>query len=195
MRFSIHGRALSDLRPRQCAVCQPQQPLSDSAFCPVQTGQKHAGHFANPIGDYGALLQLELDGSPDQFLRHFEQLFGQRHQLLRRQTAMALVHRLGERVGNTGANPNHGSFLDAKFRSDSVGSLETNATNIAREPVRVLRLDLDGVRPVGLEDPHCPCRTDAVAVQEDHDLPHRLLFRPGGQNARGTDRPDAIDLA
>jgi hypothetical protein len=104
----------------------------------VQTGQKHARHFANPIGDYGALLQLELDGSPDQFLWHFEQLFGQRHQLLRRQTAMALVHRLGERVGNTGANPNQGSLLDAKFRSDSVGSLETNATNIAGEPVRVL---------------------------------------------------------
>jgi hypothetical protein len=29
----------------------------------------------------------------------------------------------------------------------------------------------------------------------DHDLPHRLLFGPGGQNARGTDGPDAIDLA
>ena len=29
----------------------------------------------------------------------------------------------------------------------------------------------------------------------NHDLPHRLLFRPGGQNAGGTDRPDAIDLA
>ena len=34
-----------------------------------------------------------------------------------------------------------------------------------------------------------------LAVQEDHDLPYRLLFGPGGQNARGTDRRDAIDLA
>jgi len=51
---------------------------------------------------------------------------------------MTLVHRLGQRVGNPGTNPDHGRFLDAKFRSDSVGSLETNATNIAGEPVRVL---------------------------------------------------------
>ena len=108
---------------------------------------------------------------------------------------MTLVHRLGERVGNPGANPDHGGFLDAELHGDRVGSLETNATNVAGEPVRVLRHDLDGVGAVGLEDPHCPGRADAVAVQEDHDLPHRLLFGPGGQNAGGTDRPDAIDLA
>jgi hypothetical protein len=34
-----------------------------------------------------------------------------------------------------------------------------------------------------------------MAVQEDHDLPHRLLFGPGGQNAGRTDWPDAIDFA
>ena len=107
---------------------------------------------------------------------------------------MTLVHRLGQRVGNPGANPDHGGLLDAKFRSDSVGSLEADAANIAGEPVWVLRHDLDGVGAVGLEDPDCPRRADAVAVQEDHDLPHRLLFRPGGQNAGATNRPDAIDF-
>ncbi len=49
--------------------------------------------------------------------------------------------------------------------------------------------------PVGFEDSDCPRGSDAVAVQEDRDLPHRLLFGPGCQNARGTSRPDAIDLA
>src|SRR5262249_58140979 len=33
------------------------------------------------------------------------------------------------------------------------------------------------------------------AVQKDHDFPHGLLFGPGGENAGGTNRPDAIDLA
>ena len=107
---------------------------------------------------------------------------------------MALVHRLGERVGNPGANPNHGSLLDAKFRSDSVGSLETNAANIAGEPVRVFRHDLDGVGAVGLEDPHCPGRTDAVAVQEDHHLPHRLLSAQA-ERMLVARTADAIDLA
>ena len=104
----------------------------------MQTGQKYARRFANPVGDHRALLQLELERSPDQLLRHLEQLFGQRHQLVRRQTAMAFVHRLGQRIGNPGANPDHGGFLDAELHRDSVGSLETNATNIAGEPVRVL---------------------------------------------------------
>jgi hypothetical protein len=107
---------------------------------------------------------------------------------------MTFVHRFGQRIGNTRTNPDHGGFLDAELHRDCVGSLETNATNIPGEPVRVLRHDLDRVGAV-FEDPHCPCRTDAVAVQEDHDLPHRLLFGPGGQNAGGTNRPNAIDLA
>jgi hypothetical protein len=34
-----------------------------------------------------------------------------------------------------------------------------------------------------------------MAVQKDHDLPHCLLFGPGGQNAGCTHRPDAIDFA
>jgi hypothetical protein len=35
-------------------------------------------------------------------------------------------------------------------------------------------------RAVGLVDAHCPRRADAVAVQEDHDFPHRILLGPGG---------------
>jgi hypothetical protein len=34
-----------------------------------------------------------------------------------------------------------------------------------------------------------------VAVQKDHDLPNRLLFGPGGENASGANRTDTIDLA
>src|SRR6516162_3199316 len=34
-----------------------------------------------------------------------------------------------------------------------------------------------------------------MAVQEDHDFPHGLLFGPGSENAGRTNRPDAVDLA
>ncbi len=33
-----------------------------------------------------------------------------------------------------------------------------------------------------------------MAVQKDHDLPHRLLLGPGGENAGSANRPDAVDL-
>jgi hypothetical protein len=34
-----------------------------------------------------------------------------------------------------------------------------------------------------------------MAVQEDHDFANRLLFGPGGENAGGSNRPDALNLA
>jgi hypothetical protein len=32
-----------------------------------------------------------------------------------------------------------------------------------------------------------------VAMQEDHDFPHRLLLGPGAKNACGANRPDPVD--
>ena len=58
-----------------------------------------------------------------------------------------------------------------------------------RQPVWVLGHHLDGVGAIGLEDAHRPRGADAVAVQEHHDFPHRLLFGPGGDDALGPNRP------
>ena len=107
---------------------------------------------------------------------------------------MAFVHRLGQRIRNPRANPDHRSFFDAELHGDRVGGLEADAADVASQPIRVLRHDLDGVGAIGLEDPHRPCRADTVAVQEDHDFPDCLLFCPGGKNAGGANRPDTVDL-
>ena len=161
----------------------------------MQTGQKHTGSFANPIGDHRALLQLEIERSADEFLRDLEQLLGKGHQLIRRQAAMPLVHGLGQRIGNASANPDHRRFLDTELHGDGVGGLEANAPDIAGQAIRVLGHDLDGVGTIGLENPHCPRRADTVAVQENHDFPHRLLLGPGSENAGSAHRPDTVDLA
>ena len=108
---------------------------------------------------------------------------------------MPLVHRFGERVGNPSAHPHHGGLFHAELHGDRVGCLEPDAADVASEPVRVLGHDLDGVRTVGLEDAHRPRRADPVAMQEHHDFPHRLLLGPGGKDAGGANRADAVDLA
>src|SRR5215470_16682045 len=108
---------------------------------------------------------------------------------------MALIHPFGQRIGNPRTNPDHRRLFDAELYGNRVGGLETNATNIAREPVRVLGHDLDGVRAIGLEDPHRSRGADAVAVQKDHDFPHGLLFGPSRENASRANRPDTVDLA
>src|SRR5262245_57902526 len=108
---------------------------------------------------------------------------------------MALVHPLGQRVGNSRTNPDHRCLFDAELHGDRVGGLETNATNIAREPIWILGHDLDDFGAIGLEDPHRSRGADAVAVQKDHDFTHGLLFGPSRENASRANRPDAVNLA
>src|SRR6266498_3306958 len=107
---------------------------------------------------------------------------------------MPLIHGFGQRIGNTSADPHHGGLFYAELQRNGVGSLETDAPNIARQAIRVLGHDLDGVGTIGLENPYRSRRADTVAVQEDHDFPHRLLLGPRGKNAGSANRPDAIDL-
>src|SRR6185503_16065544 len=111
--------------------------------------------FANPIGDHRALLQLEIEGSADEFLWHLEQLLGKRYQLFRRQAAMSLIHGLGQRVGNPRANPHHGRLLDSELHGDRIGGLEADAADITRQPIRVFRhLCLDRIKYPLAESPH-----------------------------------------
>jgi hypothetical protein len=106
-----------------------------------------------------------------------------------------LVHRLDQRIGDPCANPDHGGFLDTEPPGDRVGGLEADTANIARQPVRVFGHDLDGIGTVGLEDANRSRGADPVAVQEDNDLPHDLLFRPGDGDAPGAHGADAIHFA
>src|ERR1700730_15788764 len=107
---------------------------------------------------------------------------------------MALVHRLGQRIRNPRADAHHGGLLDTELHRDGVGGLETDAADVAGQPIGILRHDLDGVDTVGRVYAHRARRADAVTVQEDHDLPHYLLLGPGGCDPTRAHRPDAADL-
>ncbi len=53
----------------------------------------------------------------------------------------------------------------------------------------------DGIGAVGLENADRSGRAYAVAVQEDHDLPHDLLLGPGTGDPLGAHRVDTGHLA
>src|SRR5262245_58047632 len=108
---------------------------------------------------------------------------------------MSLVHRLGERVGNARAYPDHGRLLDTELHGDGIGRLEPDTADVAGQPVRVLRHHLNRISAIGLEDADRTCRAHTVAVKEDHDLAHDFLLRPSGRNPSRTHRTDAIDLS
>ena len=189
------GLLFVDPWPGQPAVHDADQPIGDRLLRPVEARQEDAGGVADLVGDHRALGSFELEGRQDQFLRRFEQFFGERDQLIRRQSAMTLVHRLGQRVGYSGAQSDHGGLFDAELHRDRVGALETNASDIPGKPIGVLGHDLHGVRAVGLEDANRPGGADPVAVKEDHDLPDDLLLGPGVRDPFGSNRADARHLA
>src|SRR5208337_1877089 len=58
---------------------------------PVEARQEDAGGVADLVGDHRSVGSFELEGRQDQFLRRFEQFFGERDQLIRGQPAVALV--------------------------------------------------------------------------------------------------------
>jgi hypothetical protein len=130
----------------------------------VQPGEEHTRCFADSIGDHCAVVELKLEGGTDQLLWYLEQLLGQWHQLLRPQTTMAVLHGLCQGVGYPRAHTDRGDLFDAKLHGDRVCSLESDPTDIAREPVGVLGHYPDGVRAIGLEDPYGPGGTDPVTV-------------------------------
>ena len=108
---------------------------------------------------------------------------------------MAFVHRFGQRIADARANPDHGRLRDAELHRDGVGGHETDAADVAREAVRVLRHHLHGIGAVGPEYPHRPRRADAVAVQEHHDLADHLLLGPGVGDPLRPHLADADHLA
>jgi hypothetical protein len=55
---------------------------------PVEARQEDAGSVTDLVGDHGAVGSFELEGRQDQFIRRFEQFFGERDQLIRRQPAV-----------------------------------------------------------------------------------------------------------
>ena len=55
-------------------------------------------------------------------------VFREWDRLLRRQSAVAFVHRFGQGVRNSGAPSDHCCLFDAEFHRDRIGALETDAS-------------------------------------------------------------------
>ena len=91
------------------------------------------------VGDYRAVPQFEVERGCDQLGWNLKQLLRKRDELLGGETAMPLIHGLSKREGDAGAHPDQCILLDAELGRNLVGSAESYAANITREPMRVFR--------------------------------------------------------
>ena len=85
----------------------------------VEAGQEGAGSLADRVGDHGAEGSFELESRQNQLLRRFEQFLGKRDQLIGWQSAMTLVHRLGQGVRDPRAQSDHRGLFDAELHRES----------------------------------------------------------------------------
>ena len=161
------------------------QPFGDGPLCRVQPLQEDAGLLPDRVAD-DLLAPLEFlgDGSLDQGSLDLQELLRERDQHRDRQGAMALVRGGLEGEGHPRPQPLGGGLLHAELGRNGVGRAEPDAAHVARQPIRVLGHDLDGLMAIGLEDANRSGRADPMRVQEDHDLPHGLLLGPARHDLR-----------
>ena len=95
---------------------------------------------------------------------------------------MPLVHGLGQRVADPGTDPDQCGLLDPDLGRDLIRSPEPDPADIPRQAVRILADHPHCIVAIGLVDPHRPRGTDAIGMQEQHDLPDHLLLRPAGDD-------------
>jgi hypothetical protein len=172
-----------DCRPRPFGSEESPQPLCDRLLGPIQSGQEHAAAAVQQVAHDLSGLQLQRQRRFDQRCRDFEQLAGQRRQLINGQTAVPVIHRFSQRKADAGADPHKRRFLDADLGSDLISGAEPDTADVSGQTVGIFADHPHGVIAVGLVDPHRSGRADAVGVQEQHDLADHFLLRPPGDDA------------
>jgi len=84
--------------------------------------EQRARRVRHGVGDDGAFGQFQLETGSDRIAGHVEQLGRQRPEFVGRQSAMAVVRRLGQRVADTGRAPGViAGLADTQFHRDHVG--------------------------------------------------------------------------
>ena len=78
----------------------------------AQARQEHTATALQQVGYDIAGLQFQSQCRCDQVVGHIEQLPRQGRQLFHRQAAMPVIHCLGQRVADAGADPDQGCLLD-----------------------------------------------------------------------------------
>ena len=184
-----------DPRPRRLAGCQRLEFSGNLAFGPVEPCEENATTPIEIIGENYAFLQFEAERRLDKLRRDLEQLPREQHEPIDRQAAVPLVHRVGKRIGNTGAHAYQCRLLDAEPCRNLVGGDKADAANVAGEAIGVLRDQPDGIGAVGPVDPHGARSANAMAVEEEHDLANDLLLAPAGDDAFRALRADPGHLA
>src|SRR5689334_8921232 len=108
---------------------------------------------------------------------------------------MAIRNGLHQCVRDAGASTEHRLLRNAKPLCQLVCGLESDTADIACKTIWIFLHERDRVGTVGLENTDRSRSTDAVALQEDHDLADCLLIRPTGRDTFQPDQTNSFDFS
>ena len=105
----------------------------ENTLSAVERGEEDAAPALDRILDHGARRDLRGERGLDQPGRHLQQRFGERHELLDRQAAMPVIHRLGQGMRDAGAHPDRRDMYEGTRRAevDSAIVLHNASTQFA----------------------------------------------------------------
>ena len=93
-----------DVRPGELASHKVDEPLGDRALGLLQAAEEHARRVRDGVCAAGVFGQPQLESGSERIVGHVEQAGRQRAELVGRQSAVAVVHRLGQRVADAGGS-------------------------------------------------------------------------------------------
>ena len=128
----------------------------DCTLGSMQDGQEDARFAVYRVGDDVGAAQFVIEGVFNELTRRLEQGRRALEQFCARQPAVPVVEGARQGIADPGPQANGRRLLDPELRRDPIGADEPDATDVAREPVRVLLEQRDRVGPVDLEDPDRP---------------------------------------
>ena len=125
------------------------------------------------------VLAFELNSLLNDRERNFQEGRRRLNQLLMMHGTMAIFGKFLEDMTDTSLSTDHGVTWNAQPLSQGICGLEANAVNVEGQAIGILLDPGNGFVAIGLVNADGAGRTNAMGVQEDHDLADDLLRRPG----------------
>ena len=100
-----------------------------------------------------------------------------------------------DHLQDTGVHPLGRVGEDADGGRDAIRGLETDATDVQRETIRLARDDVHRAGAVAAYDPGRQRGAGSVGLQEDHHIPERPLLAPRLGQSRASLLTETFDFA
>src|SRR5262249_52158439 len=139
-------------------------------------------------------LACKLDGTLNDCRWNFQKLRRRLHQLLVMHGTVAILGKFLEDVAHASLGSDHGVTWNTQPLGERISRLEANTMDVQGEAIGILADSDNGIVAIGLVNTHSSSCSDAMRVQEDHNLSNHFLGGPGLDHPLFAFRTNAVEF-